>query len=169
MIKLQCTKCLQSIIRRDCQQHHLTCSHELTLCKYHKIGCKEKRLRKDLNEHEEDAQFHLAIATEKVLALTSQLMKNSVAFKVTNFKTNTIENGPHFLTSRSGYKLFASVRPKGDGAGTGTHVSVCACLMKGDNDDSLTWPFTGTVTFELLNQLEDKNHHKKTSHIPSKW
>ncbi len=34
--------------------------------------------------------------------------------------------------------------------------------MKGDNDDSLSWPFTGTVTIELLNQLEDKNHCKKT-------
>ncbi len=40
--------------------------------------------------------------------------------------------------------------------------------MKGDNDDSLSWPFTGTVTVELLNQLEDKNHHKKTTHIPSR-
>ena len=37
----------------------------------------------------------------------------------------------------------------------GTHVSVFACLMKGDNDDSLFWPFTGTVTIELLNQLEE--------------
>ncbi len=46
-------------------------------------------------------------------------------------------------------------------AGEGTHVSVSACLMKGDNDDSLSWPFTGTVTVELLNQLEDENHHKE--------
>ncbi len=35
--------------------------------------------------------------------------------------------------------------------------------MKGDNDDSLSWPFTGTVTVELLNQLEDKNHYKETT------
>ncbi len=34
--------------------------------------------------------------------------------------------------------------------------------MKGDNDDSLSWPFTGRVTVELLNQLEDKNHYRKT-------
>ncbi len=39
--------------------------------------------------------------------------------------------------------------------------------MKGDNDDSLSWPFTGTVTIELLNQLEDKNHHKKTTTFPA--
>ena len=137
MVKLQCSKCLQLIVRRDCQEHHLTCSHELTLCKYHKIGCKEKRLRKDLNEHEEDAQFHLAIATEKVLALTSQLMKNFVTFKMTNFKQHKEIsrwfNGPPFSTSMEGYKLISIIIASGNGAGTGTHVSVFAYLTKGDN------------------------------------
>ena len=52
-------------------------------------------------------------------------------------------------------------------AGKGTHVSVFAYLMKGDNDDSLSWPFTGIVTFELLNQLEDKNHHKNMATFPA--
>ncbi len=42
------------------------------------------------------------------------------------------------------------------------HVLVRAYVIKGHNDDSLSWPFTGTVTIELLNQLEDKNHHKET-------
>ena len=49
----------------------------------------------------------------------------------------------------------------------GTHVSVYVYLMKGPNDDSLSWPFTGTVTVELLNQLEDKNHDKKTLTFPA--
>ena len=163
MVEFQCTKCKQLIIRRDCQEHHLTCSHELALCKYYKIGRKEKQLRKDIKKHEEDAQFHLAIAMEKVLALTSQLMKNSVTFSVTNYKqTKELQQeleGPHFFTSKSGYKFLVCVHPSGNGAGTATHVSVFAYLMKGDNDDSLTWPFT---TIELLNQLEDKNHHKKS-------
>ncbi len=54
-----------------------------------------------------------------------------------------------------------SVDANGWGEGTGTHVSVFAHLMKGDHDDTLTWPFTGSVTVELLNQLEDKNHYKR--------
>ncbi len=54
-----------------------------------------------------------------------------------------------------------NIDASGHGAGEGTHVSVYAHLMKGDNDDSLSWPFTGTVTVELLNQLEDKKHHSK--------
>ena len=55
------------------------------------------------------------------------------------------------------------VYPNGNCDYEHSYVSVFAYLMKGDNDDSLTWPFTGTVTFELLNQLEDENHHKKTA------
>ena len=50
-----------------------------------------------------------------------------------------------------------------EGRGKGTRVSAYACIMKGDNDDSLTWPFTGSVKFELLNQLEDKNHYTHTT------
>jgi hypothetical protein len=41
--------------------------------------------------------------------------------------------------------------------------------MKGENDDHLPWPFTGTVTFELLNRLENKNHRSKSvTFLPDK-
>ena len=45
--------------------------------------------------------------------------------------------------------------------------SISVTLMKGENDDHLTWPFTGTVLIELLNQLEDKNHHKVAVELPA--
>ena len=53
------------------------------------------------------------------------------------------------------------VDANGCGGGKGTHVSVYAYLICGENDDHLPWPFTGTVTVELLNQLEDDNHISK--------
>ena len=37
-------------------------------------------------------------------------------------------------------------------------LAVFAYLMRGENDDHLPWPFTGTVTVELLNQLYDRDH-----------
>ena len=43
----------------------------------------------------------------------------------------------------------------------GTHVSVYAYLMRGDNDNNLKWPFKCTIKVSLLNQLEDKQHHTK--------
>ena len=48
----------------------------------------------------------------------------------------------------------------GRGCSKGTHVSCYVCLMPGEYDDILEWPFQGEVTVELLNQLEDKNHYK---------
>ena len=49
----------------------------------------------------------------------------------------------------------------------GTQVSVFPFLMRGENNDHLPWPFSGTVTVELLNQLEDKNHHSKVTSFHS--
>ena len=38
-------------------------------------------------------------------------------------------------------------------------MSVFTKLLKGRYDDQLHWPFLGTVTYELLNQLADDKHH----------
>ena len=35
-------------------------------------------------------------------------------------------------------------------------------LMKGENDDILTWPFKCDITVRLLNWREDKGHVEKT-------
>ena len=44
--------------------------------------------------------------------------------------------------------------------GEGTHIPVFTELLEGRYDNQLHWPFLGTVTYELLNQLGDDNHHK---------
>ena len=41
----------------------------------------------------------------------------------------------------------------------GSHLAICVCLMKGEYDDSLKWPFRGEVTIQLLNQLDDDGGH----------
>ena len=51
------------------------------------------------------------------------------------------------------------VYANGSGDGKGTHVSVFTYLVKGENDDNLKWPFRGTITVTLLNQLQPDNHH----------
>ena len=47
-----------------------------------------------------------------------------------------------------------------------THVSVFFYLMKGKDDDTLPWPFTGGVSITLLNQLTDGNHYTRTLTFP---
>ena len=53
----------------------------------------------------------------------------------------------------------------GFNTGKGTHVSVYAEFLKGRYDTEVKWPFTGEITFTLLNQLENKNHHQGTLEV----
>ena len=172
--------CEDEIPRCEVSTHRSTCDYEPVSCKYAEVGCEERPLRKDLKKHEGDDQFHLQVISACVLRQQKELtyLKNvnrrctPYTLKVANFKrkksSNAMLYSSPFYTSPTGYKMCIQLYVNGYSIGKGTHISVFACLMKGDNDGSLTWPFTGTVvTFELLNQLEDKNHHRKSVTFPA--
>ncbi len=163
-VMIKCSKCSIELFRCNIPRHALSCPNELVHCKYYNIGCQEKPFRKHLSEHEQDHQFHLGLAMNKILMLS---LKHTLTFKVAKFEQKKDEDfeffSPDYCTSQKGYKVCLEVDANGYGDGAGTHVSVFAHLMKGDHDDTLTWPFTGSVTVELLNQLEDKNHLKETT------
>ena len=38
-------------------------------------------------------------------------------------------------------------------------MSVFSKVLEGPYNDNLSWPFLGTLTIHLLNQLEEDNHH----------
>lgn len=63
-----------------------------------------------------------------------------------------------FYTHGSGYKFSLIVRANGYSRGEGSCVSVGVGLMRGDHDDSLTFPFRGVFHIQALNWREDKNH-----------
>ena len=78
-------------------------------------------------------------------------------------KENDVEwYSPPFYTHTHGYKMCIRVNANGYWRGKGTHISVSVFVMKGPYDDDLLWPFQGAVTIQLLNQLEDSNHHAHT-------
>ena len=89
-------------------------------------------------------------------------------FKIPNFTeskfSDRVTSSPPFYTGSDGggYKMCIKVDPNGYGCGRESHISVYAFLMRGANDETLAWPFTGRVTVELVNQLEDKNHYSKS-------
>ncbi len=168
-VRVNCpnTDCGEKVARCDIPSHLTTCEYQSISCKYAAVGCGDKPLRKDLLEHQQNDQLHLRAISEKVLDLTKinshLVMSNSIipcTFKLTDFqghkRANKVFHSPPFYTSKKGYKMCLNVRA------TNIRVAVFACLMKGEYDDTLTWPFTGTVTVELLNQLDDANHYEKT-------
>ena len=60
--------------------------------------------------------------------------------------------------SARGYKMRLQVYANGHKKGTGTHVSVFVQIIQGEYDNILTWPYTGTVTFEIINCKGDRYH-----------
>ncbi len=129
-------------------KNHLSKICELTVisCKYMSIGCDVKLKRKDMRAHEQDDNAHKALHTK---------------FKVTKFRHKKLNNveypSPSFYTSPNGYNMKITVYANGNG--DEGYVSVYAHVIEGEYDDKLNWPFVGKVNFELLNQLEDKDHH----------
>ena len=77
-------------------------------------------------------------------------------------RANAIWLSQPFYTSVDGYKLLLNVDANGIGSGAGTHLSLYARLMKGDNDDKLSFPFNVTITVQILNILSDSNHREET-------
>ena len=172
MVEVPCPKrkCETHLLRRDLSKHRQECQFEIVPCKFSVIGCEEEVERKNLADHEGDTQHHLRLAVDtvqqqqlKIENMQAQSRKMPVSYKFTNFNQHKTScdtvYSPAFYTSSKGYKMCIGVDANGEGDGENTHISVYVYLMKGENDDYLQWPFTGKVTVELLNQLEDRNHH----------
>ena len=94
-----------------------------------------------------------------------------------NVATFTLENFEHYRAEKlhwfstpfyshrpdGGYKMCIRVNPSGVCSGKGTHISVLVHLMKGEYDDSLSWPFRGSVTVEMLNQRVGGGPHYRVT------
>ena len=65
---------------------------------------------------------------------------------------------PPFYSHLEGYRICLLVNAHGCGSAMGLYVSVYVCLMRGEFDDHLKWPFRGVITVQLLNQLGERNH-----------
>ena len=92
-------------------------------------------------------------------------------FTMTDIKEYKRDNeewySPPFYTHPSGYKMCLWVDANGNGHYKGTHLSVLVCLMRGEFDDQLKWPFRGKITIKLVNQEEDEDHVVKTVYFTS--
>ena len=108
------------------------------------------------------------IAKKQPKALTPK--ENSVTFKVTDYGkkkyNNTVFESPSFYTSSTGYHMCIKVYANGDGSAKGTHLSVYAIILEGEQDDKLNWPFIGNIMVMLLNQLKDSHYGAEISVTP---
>ena len=168
-----------SVLERGCVQEHvrLSCNYTEVSCEYVSVGCGEKRIRLEMKAHEKDHEHHLSLATKKITELNRRVLKLEnlpllsnqglqVTFMVSEYSYKKRNDCTHdsepFLSSPTGYKMCLVVYANGEGDGEGSHLSVYLQTLHGPHDDNLDWPLKGTFIIELLNQLEDKNHHRMT-------
>ncbi|XP_064395997.1 TNF receptor-associated factor 5-like [Halichondria panicea] len=187
-VKIRCPNspdCDKTFLREIKSEHVSICPYQKLICKYKEFGCIMKPFRKDLKDHENNDKLHLRITMDTLLAVQTQCRKwteecsvlrapdNSTAkqahritFKMNNFgkyKEKGKEfHSPFFHTHPEGYKMIIEIKGYGFLEHEGTHISVCTYLMKGEYDDQLEFPFQGTLKIELLNQLQNRNHHQQS-------
>ena len=85
-------------------------------------------------------------------------------FTLTEFtkrkKLNNEHYSPPFYSHPHGYKLCLRVYSNCGDDFKGTHISIFVCLMRGDHDNNLKWPFEGDIIIELLNWNENGHHYR---------
>ena len=128
----------------------------------------QKKETKETNEkaHHKIASLEIKVdrtkkdLSQQCFTIQSYIGLFPVEFVMTNFE-HFREGGSDwqsipFYSHLEGYSLCLVVNPNGVSNIEGSYVSVYACLMQGEFDDRLKWPFRGAITIQLLNQLDDR-------------
>ena len=164
------------------------CPNELVPCTFAIAGCQQIVKRRDLQQHLQDKDKHLDTVLSSYVSLSLLVrdmlygskpniplpfrpwLQNTPTcyplppwvIKMEGFKKKKQKNKVWYsdpvYSHFGGYKMCLCVYANGVEEGKGTHVSVNICMMRGDNDDNLKWPFEGTVEVSLLNQLDYEEH-----------
>jgi len=138
----------------------------------------QEKLQAKIDSLERQSQMNITKLEKKLQQINEQIewtasinnrashIKNQafpVIIKVPEFddkkKSETNWNSHYFFTHEKGYKIRLNVFPAGRDSHKGTHVSVYLYLMKGPNDNDLTWPLRKRIQVKLLNQVRDTQHH----------
>ncbi len=108
------------------------------------------------------------VCTDKLKVLAKDYSSSEASscvriIRATGYEAMKDSNGWYFdqpfYIYPGGYKMSVAIACNGEQSCKGTHVSVFVRLLEGSCDASLSWPFLGTVTFTLLNQLSNRDHH----------
>ena len=175
--------CDESIAKKIMESHLLVCPMGVVSCPYSDIGCRSKVTRGELTQHKQKRMDdHLALAVEMIKTLQAYSYERLTAveqttkilprvFKFTSFtkykEMKECRYSSSFYTSIGGYKMCLNVDANGCSDGKGEYISCFICILPGEYDDIIEWPFQGEITIELLNQMEDKYHWKQAIRFDS--
>ena len=168
--------CTASIQQRNTKRHLERCDYLEVPCKYRKVGCGVKTIRKNMPSHEGEDKLHLHLALVQIASMKEQIadMKKrmnatkilkggqAMTLKVTEFGKRQ-NHTRMFYTSSQGYKLSLQY----GSTYLGSHFSMLVRVVTGKYDHQLRWPLVGTLSYVILNQVENDNHLEKMIHLDS--
>ncbi len=127
-----------------------------------------RNLQATLQQQNDDLQETVEQQKDNIQATVQQHGSMIIELKYYREKMdNNVGYSYSLFYTSIGYKMIFRVEANSDGEDEGSHVSLSASIVKGEYDNNLNWPLVGYITFQLLNQLEDKNHHSKVLSITS--
>ena len=173
MLPLPCpNECRDGSIERRSLKRHLSqdCPEQEIDCEFSYTGCTFRVKRSRLTEHmEENIQKHLRSLAKYTMQLhthaTSTLSRSrEITFR--NFRWHKRSNrewySPPFYTGVGGYKMCLGIDANGFKPNSSAHLGVALYMMRGEFDDSLQWPFIGTIKLELVDQSPAEKHYSFT-------
>lgn len=159
-LNIEVNKHSRSLTMLQNSQPFLNCGENLTV------------VQPRVSEHEEELQIELETLQEQVeninlrfLHLETSTYDGILLWKISSYMKwkadtmagNCVHSQP-FYSKRYGYKMCGCVFFNGYAQGKGTHISVFICLMKGEYDALLDWPFKHKVTLMILDQEDSRNN-----------
>ena len=75
-----------------------------------------------------------------------------IEYSVKYEKEENIIYLPSFCTNPRGYRMCVQFYPNGFQVAKSTHVSLFVCIMQGEYDNHLKWPFRGEIIIQIYSQ-----------------
>ena len=151
-----------AIHMKEDQYHHI----KFLAAKINKQSRQIQKQRKQIQkltmklQSKDEEMARLKQQKQELRRSTPRLYPVNFCFTMVKFKQHK-ENDKEwysepFYTHPRGYKM--RVRIDANGFRDSTFVALYTCIMRGEYDDELSWPFRGKVSIELQNQKTDDHH-----------
>ena len=161
--------CSTRLKRAELKEHEANMELHLEITRAMVAGLKTQiaQLKEATAKTELKAKREVSVAVDRA----NSLLHGQTTIRIPDFmlyknRNKEFKSQP-FYSQQRGYKLCVIVEPNGTSKVKGAYMSVFAHLMRGEHDDGLPWPLVGTVTFELLNQLGNHDHRKRSCTFPA--
>lgn len=127
--------------------------------------------QQEINKQQMLIQQHLVMTLKEVQSINGMSLYSPETIIVMHNFSQYAQNetsewfSPPFYTHWAGYKLCLKAYPNGYGNAKRTHLSWFIYLMKGEFDASLVWPFSGSITVQLINWIDEDKHSKEKTAV----